>query len=101
MRNFILRDDMLFEKYERGGGQVSDQTRIEWMQKKITLASLVAMTEHRKMVKSLGKQDPAQDTDWFKYSDVLIMVCSDLAGTAAVDAPAQAPACTGTSTGTG
>ena len=69
---------------------MSDQTRIEWMQQKITLASLVATTEHKKTTKSLGKRDPARDTALFKYSDVLTMVCSDLAGTTAVDASAHA-----------
>ena len=34
-------------------------------------------------------QDSTLDTDWFRYSDVLIMACSDLTS-AAVDEPAQA-----------
>ena len=90
MRSFVSKDDVLFEKYERGGGQVTDQTRIEWMAQKISPASSLAMADHRKMIKSFGKQDPTLDTDWFRYSDVLIMVCSDLTS-AAVNEPAQAP----------
>ena len=89
MRSFVSKDNVLFEKYERGGGQVTDQTRIEWVDRKISSASSLAMEDHRKTMKSLGKQDPALGTDWFKYSDALIMVCSDLT---AVQAPAQAPA---------
>ena len=89
MRSFVSKDDVLFEKYERGGGQVTDQTRIEWMAQKISPASSLAMADHRKTMKSFGKQDPTLDTDWFRYSDVLIMVCSDLTS-AAVDEPAQA-----------
>ena len=89
MRSFVSKDDVLFEKYERGGGQVTDQTRIEWMAQKISPASSLAMADHRKTMKSFGKQDPTLDTDWFRYSDVLIMVCSDLTS-AAVDEPAKA-----------
>jgi hypothetical protein len=89
MRSFVSKDNVLFEKYERGGGQVTDQTRIEWVEQKISPASSLAMADHRKMMKGLGKQDPALCTDWFKYSDALIMVCSDLT---AVQAPTQEPA---------
>jgi len=98
MRSFISKDDVLFGKYERGGGQVTDQTRIEWMAQKISPASSLAMADHRKTMKSFGKLDPTLDTDWFRYSDVLIMICSDLTSAAvgepaqAAQAPAQAPA---------
>lgn len=88
MRSFVSKGDVLFEKYERGGGQVTDQTRIEWVEQKISPASSLAMADHKKMMKSLGKQDPTLGTVWFKSSDALIMVCSDLT---AVQAPAQEP----------
>ena len=91
MRSFISKDDVSFEKYELGGGQVTDQTRIEWMAQKISPASSLAMADHRKMMKSFGKQDLTLDTGWFRYSDVLIMDCSELTS-AAVHEPTQAPA---------
>ena len=49
--------------YGAGGGQVSEQTRIEWMQQKISTASEMAMQEHKRLLKSFGKQDPELETD--------------------------------------
>jgi hypothetical protein len=60
------------------------------MAQKISPASSLAMADHRKMMKSFGKQDPTLDTVWFRHSDVLIMVCSELTS-AVVHEPAQAP----------
>ena len=64
------------------------------MAQKVSVASSLAMADHRKTMKSFGKQDPTLDTNWFRYLDLLIMVCSDVTS-AAVDEPtkaAQAPA---------
>ena len=83
---------MVCDKYEAGGGQVSEQTRIEWVQQKISAASGMAMQEHKRLLKSLGKLDLELETDWFKYSDELIMVCSDLPAAPAAPAAPTAPA---------
>ena len=47
------------------------------MQKKITAASASAMEEHKKLMKSLGQQDTELESNWYKYTDTLLMVCSD------------------------
>lgn len=94
MRKFISADDLLFEEFEASGGEVSDRTRVEWMQEKISTAATLAMGEHKKLMKSLGRKDAEMDSDWFKYTDALIMVCSDLSvqAPAAPAAPAVKPA---------
>ena len=38
----IITDDRAFKACTLAGGQVSDQTRIEWMQEKLSVAAVVA-----------------------------------------------------------
>ena len=78
MRQYISKDDRLFREYMMAGGQVSDQTRIEWMQEKLSPAAKAEMEQHRSMLRALGKARDTLLTDWLVYSDALISVCSEV-----------------------
>ena len=78
MRQFIITDDRAFRAYTLAGGQVSDQTRIEWMQDELSVAAVVAMEQHKALLRSLGKSEQALKTEWLAFSNALITVCSDI-----------------------
>ena len=80
MRQFISTDDRAFKDYILAGGQVSDQTRIEWMQEKLSVAAVTAMGQHEALLKTLGRPRDTLQTDWLVYSDALISVCSEVQG---------------------
>ena len=73
-------DDRAFKDYILAGGQVSDQTRIEWMQEKLSVAAITAMGQHTALLRTLGKPQNTLQTDWLVYSDALISVWSEVAG---------------------
>jgi hypothetical protein len=60
------------------GGQVSDQTRIEWMQEKLTATAVSEMGQHKALLRTLGKPLDMLQTNWLAYSDALISVCSEV-----------------------
>ena len=78
MRQYISTDDRLFREYMMAGGQVSDQTRIEWMQEKLTATATAEMEQHKVMLRTLGRASNTLLTDWLVYSNALIAVCSEV-----------------------
>ena len=80
MRQYISTDDRFFKDYLMAGGQVSDQTRIEWMQEKLTATAVSEMGQHKALLRTLGKPQDTLQTNWLAYSDALISVCSEVQG---------------------
>ena len=78
MRQFITLDDKIFKQYVLAGGDISGQTRIEWMKQKLTGPARNAMEQHCALLKNLGQLKPGMETDWLTYSDVLMTVCADM-----------------------
>jgi hypothetical protein len=76
MRQYISTDDRFFKDYLMAGGQVSDQTRIEWMQEKLAATAVSEMGQHKALLRTLGKPQNTLQTDWLVYSYALISVCS-------------------------
>ena len=78
MRQYISTDDRFFKDYLMAGGQVSDQTRIEWMQEKLTATAVSEMGQHKALLRTLGKPLDMLQTNWLAYSDALISVSSEV-----------------------
>ena len=83
MRQFITLDDQVFKQYVLAGGDISGQTRIEWMKQKLSGTARKAMEQHCALLKNLGQLKPGMETDWLTYSDVLMPVCADMVKMAA------------------
>ena len=84
MQTFVISDDKLWRQYVTAGGRISDQTRIEWVQDKISAPATTAMEEYKRTMKYLGQLDQRLDTDWLLYSNELTKVCSGIDDGAAV-----------------
>ena len=67
-----------FKQYVLAGGDISGQTRIEWMKQKLTGTAREAMEQHCALLKNLGQLKPGMETDWLTYSDVLMTVCAEM-----------------------
>ena len=80
MRQYTSTDDRFFKDYLMAGGQVSDQTRIEWMQEKLTATAAFEMGQHKALLRTLCKPQDTLQTNWLPYSDALISVCSEVQG---------------------
>ena len=59
---------------------MSDQTKIEWMQEKLTATVTAAseMGQHKALLRTLGKPQDTLQTNWLACSDAFISVCSDI-----------------------
>ena len=64
MRQFITLDDQVFKQYVLAGGDISGQTRIEWMKQKLSGTARKAMEQHCALLKNLGQLKPGMETDW-------------------------------------
>ena len=53
-----------FKQYVLAGGDISGQTRIEWMKQKLTGTAREAMEQHCALLKNLGQLKPGMETDW-------------------------------------
>ena len=77
MRKFVTIDEKLFKEYTAAGGKMSDETRIEEMQKKLSKKSLKSMEKYKETQTSIGTLRQDLELDWMAYSDVSIQVCLD------------------------
>ena len=56
---------------------MSDESRIEEMQKKLSKKALESMEKYKDIQTSIGTLRQDLELDWMTYSDVLIQVCLD------------------------
>ena len=77
MREFVTKDDRMARQLKQAGGKISDQTRIELVDNKISSAAREAMERYTDIKVALGGLDEDMHNDWLKYSDVLLQVCAE------------------------
>lgn len=78
MREFVTKDDRMARQLKQAGGMISDQTRIELVDKKISSAAREAMERYTDTQVALGGLDQDMHSDWLKHSDVLLQVCAEM-----------------------
>ena len=71
MRDFVTKDDRMARQLRLAGGMISDQTRIELVDKKISSAR-EAMESYVSIRVALGGLDQGIYNGWLTYSDVLL-----------------------------
>ena len=74
MRQFITLDDQVFKQYVLVGGDISGQTRIEWMKQKLSGTARKAMEQHCALLKNLGQLKPGMETDWLTFFVQVIFI---------------------------
>ena len=76
MREFVTKDDRMARHLKQAGGIISDQTRIELVDRKISSVAREAMESYVSIQVALGSFDQDMYNNWLKYSDVLLQVCT-------------------------
>jgi hypothetical protein len=78
MREFVTLDDMMAREVKQAGVQMSDQTRIELVEEKISSSALKAMEKYKDVMITMGQFDATMYDDWLAHSNVLMQVCSEM-----------------------
>ena len=78
MREFVTKDDRMARQLKQEGGMISDQTRIELVDRKISPAVREAIERYTGIQIALGGLDQDMHNDWLKYSGVLLQVCAEM-----------------------
>ena len=57
---------------------MSDQARIEDVERKISRATREAMEKYKELQVTLGQLDTTMYANWLRYSNILMQVCSEM-----------------------